>query len=316
MSAKALTVSLAKKTYWKIGGNCESYYEVESITELRHALEIIKVNRQEFVVIGNGTNVLFDTLGYNDAVIKLGKSFDFINSTSNGIEVGACTWVPGLIRKLSIMGFGGLEHCIGIPATFGGLVAMNGGSQRKSISNHLLKVKYIDLDGVVKNWDALESSFSYRTSPFKNTGKTIISATISCKVIKPRENRNELLSILKERRRKFPRKLPNCGSVFLSSPDIYNKLGPPGYIIESLGLKGLRVGGAEISKLHGNFIVNLGGACSDDILSLVDIINRKCKEAYGFELESEALFYSSDIKGVSLDEAVKIKGSKLKCEIF
>ncbi|HHF0560599.1 TPA: hypothetical protein ACPHT1_004802, partial [Vibrio antiquarius] len=105
-------------------------------------------------------------------------------------------------------------------------------------------------------------------------------------------------------------------SVFLSSPELFNMVGPPGYVIESLGLKGYKIGNAQISEQHANFIVNLGGASSDDVLSLVSLINEKCKDKYGFELESEALFYSNDMKGVPLNKAVEIKGKQSKCEIF
>lgn len=302
MGANMFMARLSEKTYWKIGGICESYYEVRDIEELIYAVDTIKTIDKEYVVIGNGTNVLFDSDGFDNAVIKLGKGFNFISVLDNNcIEVGASTWVPSLVRRLSVMGFGGIEHCIGIPATFGGLVAMNGGSQRKSISENLVKIKYLDSDGVVKIFDVFPENFTYRNSPFKNSGKVILSAIIQCDVIKPRSNQYTLLSILRERRSKFPRKEPNCGSVFLSSPDVFSKIGPPGYVIESLGLKGIKFGGAQISPIHANFIVNKNFATSDDVLGLVTLINDNCWSRYNFKMEAEAIYYPKSGKPCSLD---------------
>lgn len=294
---------LSDKTYWKIGGKCQNFHEVNSIDEISNILKEYNITTNELIVIGNGTNILFDSNGFDGHILKLSKGFNFVNYLGDGnIEVGANAWVPGLVRKLSVMGLGGIEHCVGIPATFGGLVAMNGGSQRKSISENLIQVKYIDVDGEVKVLFTSANEFSYRTSPFKNTGKIILSAIINCNVIAPRSNRASLISILRERRRKFPRKIPNCGSVFLSSPEIYRKIGPPGYVIESLGLKGKKVGGAQISPVHANFIVNNGNATSDDILSLVKIINNHCWEKYHFRMEAEAIYYPREGKPCSLSE--------------
>ena len=293
---------LADKTYWKIGGNCDFYYEVESIDELIATLELIKKLGKSYVVIGNGTNILFDTSGFENAVIKLGRSFDYLNISGREVEVGASVWVPSLVRKLSKVGMGGLEHCIGIPATLGGLVSMNGGSQRQSISERLVSVKYINGDGKIINWEADPTEFSYRASPFKNNSRVIISCTIRVDEISPNQNRKKLLEILRERRLKFPRKLPNCGSVFMSSPEIYKKKGPPGYIIESLGLKGTKIGNAQISELHANFIVNLGGATSEDVIQLVKLINYRCYKEYGFIMHAEAIFYSKTGDSFSLSD--------------
>ncbi|MGR5261105.1 UDP-N-acetylmuramate dehydrogenase [Vibrio astriarenae] len=294
-------MKLATKTYWKVGGEATQYREVVSIEELKKvAIESASRN----TIIGNGTNVLFDSQGYDGTVIKLGKQFSYIRKCNdNTFEVGASTWIPLLVRKLSTLGYGGLEHCIGIPATVGGLTAMNGGSQRKSISTNILKVKGIDSKGNEFELGIDDCEFGYRKSIFLERGYYITSVVISVSKIKKNANRRELLKILIDRRNKFPRKIPNCGSVFKSSPELFKKLGPPGYIIESLGLKGVSIGGAKVSEMHANFILNVKDASSDDILSLVSLINEKCNERYGFKMESEAIFFRKDGCKFSLDKA-------------
>lgn len=297
-------VDLKNKTFWKIGGKCNFFYEVDTVEELSSALSNIKNRNKKYIVIGNGTNILFDSDGFNDAVIKLGNGFNEITLLNKQeIEVGASTWVPYLVRFLSTVGYGGIEHCVGIPATIGGLIAMNGGSQRKSISENLVKVTVLNKFGKVVVLDKENCKFSYRNSSVKNSGDVILSATLKLSEISRNENRGQLLSILQDRRRKFPRKIPNCGSVFLSSSDLFEKIGPPGYVVESLGLKGMKCGDAEISSKHGNFIVNNGSASSSDILFLIKMINQKCYEKYGYTMKAEAIYYSKNGESYTLDEA-------------
>lgn len=293
---------LADKTYWKIGGLCENYYEVNSLHEL---LEVKQRLVETPIIIGNGTNILFDSKGYDGNVVKLGHGFNYFKMiTPEIIEVGASTWVPGLVRTLSVSSLGGLEHCIGIPATIGGLVAMNGGSQRRSISENVMSVTILDINGEIKEIENRDCQFNYRNSIFKNSGVIILSVKLKLEKIKSRENRKVLLKILRERRNKFPRKTPNCGSVFLSSPELFEKIGPPGLIIENLGLKGMKCGDAQISSLHANFIVNNGSATSQDVLSLVREINNRCLLRYGMKMTAEVLYYSKDKKISTLDMAI------------
>ncbi|ULN64467.1 UDP-N-acetylmuramate dehydrogenase [Vibrio gigantis] len=285
--------NLAEKTYWKIGGECDFFYQPNNEIELKKTLT--ESNLTNLIIIGNGTNLLFDSLGYSGSVIKLGNDFDYIKKLdSKNIEVGGATWVPGMVRQLSLMGKGNLDHCIGIPATIGGLVAMNGGSQRRSISENIVSVKVMDYKGNISVIDNLDCQFSYRYSVFLKEKLIILSVTLNLIDISPSSNRSNLLTILKERRKKFPRKEPNCGSVFKSSKELYDTIGPPGYVIESLGLKGFQIGGAMISPKHANFIVNTGNATSSDIINLVQHINDCCFDRYKLIMESEAIYVSED----------------------
>ncbi|MEZ8922422.1 UDP-N-acetylmuramate dehydrogenase [Vibrio cyclitrophicus] len=291
---------LSEKMYWKIGGNCNEYYQVNSEKELKDVIK--NADLSNVIVIGNGTNLLFDSEGFNGTVIKLGHCFDYVKKTDDLIEVGSSTWVPGLVRKLSQKGKGSLDHCIGIPATIGGLVVMNGGSQRRSISENITSVRVMDYKGDISIIDRSECEFNYRKSIFLNNDFIVLSVVLRLENITPNSNRNNLINILKERRSKFPRKDPNCGSVFKSSKELYDRIGPPGYIIESLGLKGYSIGGAKISNKHANFIINTGNATSNDVLQLVNYINHECYNKYGFRMESEAIYIDRSGFRCSLDK--------------
>lgn len=293
--------NLAEKTYWKIGGECDFFAQPNNEIELKNILN--ESNLTNLIIIGNGTNLLFDSLGYSGSVIKLGNDFDYIKKIdSENIEVGGATWVPGMVRQLSLMGKGSLDHCIGIPATIGGLVAMNGGSQRRSISENIVSVKVMDYKGNISVIDNLDCQFSYRYSVFLKEELIILSVTLSLIDIFPSSNRSNLLNILKERREKFPRKEPNCGSVFKSSKELYDTIGPPGYIIESLGLKGYKIGGAMVSNKHANFIVNTANAQSIDVLKLVEYINEKCYLKYGIKMVAEAIYMEKEGNKMTLDK--------------
>ncbi|EJD6083076.1 UDP-N-acetylmuramate dehydrogenase [Providencia alcalifaciens] len=296
-----MTIDLSNKTYIKIGGLCENFFEVRTVDELR---TVLKQTSSPFIVIGNGTNLIFDSSGYNGTVIKLSSEFSFIRPISNSqlVHVGAATWIPRLVRQLSVIGLGGIEHCVGIPATLGGLIAMNGGSQRRSISENIYKIFTINKHGVQKEYTPNECLFSYRDSIFKKNTEIITSAIISLDTIPPYENRKNLLRILSDRRKKFPRKIPNCGSVFMSSPELYDSIGPPGYIIESLGLKGFKIGGAEISPLHANFITNKKNASSSDIINIVRHVNNKCFEKYNIKMKAEPIYITKNGALYHLDE--------------
>jgi UDP-N-acetylmuramate dehydrogenase len=205
-------------------------------------------------------------------------------------EAGA--WVPGVARKAMQAGLAGLEHTIGIPGTLGGLVLMNGGSQRRGIGENVRRVWIVDSEGREAELSRKECDFSYRHSALQGTGAVVVKVELECASETPQRIRRVMLDDLRERRRKFPRKEPNCGSVFLSTAEMHASVGPPGKIIEEAGLKGLSIGKAEVSHQHANFIVNRDGATSKDVLELIAHIRQVVLEKAGFELCCEVRYVS------------------------
>ncbi len=201
--------------------------------------------------------------------------------------------MPGLARKAMLAGLAGLEHIIGIPGTIGGLVLMNGGSQRRGIGDNVSRVWVVNRDGELVELSRVDCNFSYRRSALQGTGAVVVKVELACDREKPAVIRRAMLKDLRERRSKFPRKEPNCGSVFLSTSEMHASVGPPGKIIEDAGLKGTRLGNAEVSRQHANFIVNLGGASSRDILGLVAHIRQVIAKRIHFELCCEVRYVST-----------------------
>lgn len=284
-------VLLRDISYWKIGGIADFVAEPRNVEELRRILGVLnKFNDIPKMIMGDGSNLLFDDEGYRGVLIKLGNDMSAIHVEGDTVYCEAGAWVPHLAYQLYQRGLSGVEHICGIPGRFGGLVYMNGGSNRRGI---LENVSYVDLvsdSGRLERVYSEDLEHAYRTSPFQNDPCTIAGAGLSLAKKEKGEIRKQMRSILASRRKKFPRKLPNCGSVFLSNPKMYDVIGPPGFAIEKVGLKGRKKGNAQISELHANFIVNNGGASSSDVLYLIALARKKVFESTKFLMECEVRY--------------------------
>ncbi len=284
--------SLAEHTSWQIGGPADLLVEPETVDQVATVVSFARRHKIPLLVIGQGTNLLFDDAGLRGIVLKLGQNLCRVHISDNTITAESGAWVPGLARKAMQAGLTGLEHTIGIPGTLGGLVMMNGGSQRKGIGENVRRVWIVDCKGEQVELTREECSFSYRQSALQDTGAVVVKVELGCGREEPQRIRQLMLEDLRERRRKFPRKQPNCGSVFLSTSEMHASVGPPGKVIEDAGLKGTRIGNAEVSQQHANFIVNLNGATSKDVLSLIAYIRQVVNERIGFDLCCEVRYVS------------------------
>ncbi|MGK0254542.1 MAG: UDP-N-acetylmuramate dehydrogenase [Mariniflexile sp.] len=296
-------VSLKEISNWKVGGKLDILYIVDDIIELKNALHFFQKSEIPFIVVGNTTNLLFSDEDIKGGLIKLGSGFDFCNFDGLYVEVGCASYIPYFIRNCVNKGLEGLEHLIGVPATIGGGVYMNAGSQRKSIASNITEITSINFQGEVIVRKVSDCNFSYRTSIYQSLPELIISAKLKLNYANKAELRTNCLKILRDRSKKFPRKQPSCGSVFISNPNMYDQFGPPGKIIENVGLKGYKIGGASISSQHANFIVNDGDAKAVDILSLMATAIEKVEAETGFRLESEAKYVSEDCLLINADTA-------------
>ncbi|MDR7127120.1 UDP-N-acetylmuramate dehydrogenase [Pseudotabrizicola sp. 4114] len=287
-------VDLSAVSQWRIGGRADLVLRPTSTAEVSALTRWFAARGIRPVVIGLTSNLLFDDAGLRVPCIQIGARMARMSLEGAEVRAQAGIWVPGLARRLMQAGRGGAEHICGIPGTLGGLICMNGGSQRKGIGSSLLEVESVTPDGVVHTRPAQDGGFGYRQSVYQTNGEIITAATLHLPPRPRAEIRTEMRAILADRRRKFPRKEPNCGSVFKSNPAMYAQIGPPGAAIERLGFKGLRVGGALVSPQHANFIVNTGGATAADVLTLIARIGAVVDAATGFRMEAEACFVRAD----------------------
>lgn len=280
---------LSRHCTLKIGGVADYFSEPETELEIIFSLQFAIKNDLPYFVIGHGSNILFDDLGYRGLIIKIGEKFSKISIKGTKVLAQAGAWMPYVARKSQAKGLAGLEHTIGIPGNIGGIVVMNAGSQRKSISERLIKVRALDKDGKIHELSKEDCAFGYRKSIFQTKGWIILTAELNCEATSSKVIRTEMLKILRDRRGKFPRKSANCGSVFKSSPELYKKHGPPGHIIENLGLKGISVGGVGISKKHANFFVNTGSGKSKDFEELLHLVQDSFMKKHGCKLIEEVI---------------------------
>jgi UDP-N-acetylmuramate dehydrogenase len=290
-----LQVPLSKISRWGIGGIAQVIIRPESALQVEKLRRYFVKHDMRHLVIGMTSNLLFADEGLDVPCIQIDSGMGKVYLQGNTVTAQAGAWVPGFARRVQKWGFRGVEHACGIPGTVGGLIYMNGGSQRRSIGENVIEVMSINSEGDCRVRNYEECEFGYRESVFQNNNEIIVEAKFQFNVVdNPDVIRKEILSILSSRRKKFPYKLPNCGSVFKSNPKYYMSYGPPGVLIENLGLKGFKVGGAEIPSRHANFIVNTGRASASDVLSLIEIVKSRVADTYKIALDVECLYVDSD----------------------
>jgi UDP-N-acetylmuramate dehydrogenase len=269
---------LCNHSTWRIGGPTEILAEPQSTEKLRKILLLTEKYHIPVIVIGHGTNLLFDDAGLRGLVIKIGNRISNYSIEGKQVRAQAGIWTPRLARAAGNRGLTGLEHTIGIPGTLGGLVVMNGGSKSKCIGDVVKEVRVMNHQGQVSRLSHQDCQFSYRSSVLQKSGLIVTEVEMEFQTGRQREIRREMLEILHARNEKFPRKLPNCGSVFISGGRMYERFGPPGKVIEET---------AQVSHKHANFIVNLGGATSADVVELIHSIRKRVYDRIGVWMECE-----------------------------
>lgn len=289
-----LNVDLSGISRWKIGGVADCVVCPHSTDALQQVMQVTHALQMPTTVVGLTSNLLFAQNGVRALVVHIGKPMSRCNVDGNRVSSQAGIWVPGFARQIARSGLSGAEHMAGIPGTLGGLICMNGGSQRKGVGDHLLTVTAVDAQGQRHRYEREQCQFAYRSSVFQANGQIIAEAEFEYpSAADRRQTRQQMKRILEERRHKFPQKQPNCGSVFVSNPALYDCLGAPGAVIEKCGLKGMIHGGAEISPRHANFIINRGNATTADVLYLIDYIRQTVQRKTGFDLVAEAKYMDS-----------------------
>lgn len=263
---------LSEFSTFAIGGPIRYFLEVSTIEEMEEALSF----GHPYLIIGKGSNSLFDDQGFDGLVIL--NKIDSCNWQGNDVSVGSGYNFSLLGVQTARKGFSGLEFASGIPASVGGAVFMNAGANGKETADVLKSVLYFD--GKRKELSRAELAFSYRTSPFQKMKGAILGATFS---LTPEPTaRATQLQIVDYRMKTQPLKDKSAGCIFRNPPGH-----SAGRLIEECGLKGIKIGGAKVSEIHANFIVNEAKATSKDVLTLIALVQEKVLEKTGVHLESE-----------------------------
>ena len=285
-------IKLSKYTTIKVGGLAEYFSLPCNANDLIKLIKWSNVNKQECRIIGAGSNLLINNIFLKGLTIctKRMRSIK-INTTSGIVEAEAGVMLPTMSNILAKNGLQGGEWTVGIPGTVGGAICMNAGSGNFSFAKNLLSVKVINIKSLeISNIQKKDIDFQYRFSPFQQNNLHIISAKM---LFEPKGDIKKLLETtrrtLKRKTETQPYDLPSFGSVFKNPTNTY-----AAKLIEELGLKGFKIGGAEISTMHANFIVNSSTANSQDILDLITVIQQKVLQKKGIFLQPEVRMMGFD----------------------
>ena len=270
--------NMASLTWLKTGGEAKVFYTPLNIKDLQTFLTKLDKKTKTYV-LGAGSNTLFRDRGYNGIVIKLNKSFDYINVVSEKkIKVGTSTNCIKFSRTLANNGIGGLEFFSGIPGSIGGAIKMNAGAYEKETSSFLEEIRVIDRNGQIKNIIAKEYDMTYRKTNFPED-YIFLEAIFSCKKNNIKENLNLIEKLNKQRKLTQPITEKTSGSSFKNPKGL-----KAWKLIKDSGCAGYNEGGACVSSMHSNFIVNKEAATSSNIEDLGESIKRKVLERFGVEL--------------------------------
>jgi len=275
-------VPLGRLTTFKIGGPAAVLVTPESVEALAEAQRRVRDAGIPSFVLGNGSNLLVSDAGFDGVVIRVGSALgDFEPVGPDRMRVGAGTMWSRLLRRVMNEGWTGLEYGAGIPGTIGGAVATNAGTRGGQTSDNLVEAELVDRDGEVRRAPAADLGLRYRGSDLPE-GAVVTSCLFAVAREDPVTVTATVKRYLAERRRDQPEREPSAGCIFKNPPGE-----SAGRLIDQAGLKGLSVGGAIVSPVHGNFVINRGGATASDVMELVERIRERILAEHGIELEME-----------------------------
>ncbi|MBO6974782.1 MAG: UDP-N-acetylmuramate dehydrogenase [Prochlorococcus marinus CUG1435] len=284
--------NLSSYTTIKVGGVAEYFAEPRNIDEFSYLIKWANLNKHRCQIIGAGSNLLINNIFIKGLVIctKKMKSLS-IEPDSGIVEAEAGVMLPALSNSLAKNGLKGGEWAVGIPGTLGGAIYMNAGTGNLSLAKNLISVKVINnKTNETCEIEKKDIIFEYRFSSFQNNDFAIISAKLN---FEPNGNLEQLIQTtknnLKFKTETQPYHLPSFGSVFKNPENSY-----AAKLIDDLGLKGFKIGGAEISTMHSNFIINISSASSKDIYELITVIQQKVLQKKGIYLQPEVRMIGFD----------------------
>ena len=273
---------LKNHTTFKIGGNAKAVIVPESLGELSDIIKSLK--NDKFIVIGNGSNILAPDEGVDYYIIKTSKVNNVIVDRNEIIADCGATLakIANCALENSLTGF---EFASGIPGTIGGGVVMNAGAYDGELSQVVVKTTFCDKSGNVFEITDKEHEFSYRHSFFSDKDYIILSSVISLKKGDKNEIAEKMHELNRRRVDKQPLNFPNAGSAFKR---------PEGYfaakLIDDSGLRGVKIGGAQVSEKHCGFIINAGDATAEDVKKLMELCQNKVYDKFGVRIEPEIKF--------------------------
>jgi len=267
----------------KIGGLADLFVIPEDLDDLKKVLSFCRKGNLSFFIMGNGTKLLVRDKGFRGVIIKLGESFKSIENNGNQVRVGAGVELATLIDFAAKKSFPGLGSLLGIPGTVGGAIARNVSAFGKTLSEKVLSVKVLDGNNNCLVLSKKDIDFGYRTSTFlHNKDWVIIEVRLE---LWPGKKEEIILRSRQARERRTltqPLSFSSAGCIF-KNPSSH----PAGFLIQEAGCLGMKVGNAQVSLQHANFIINKGNATARDVISLIEKVRKKVEDKFAISLELE-----------------------------
>jgi UDP-N-acetylmuramate dehydrogenase len=282
---------LARYTSMKVGGPADFLLEVRTEQALARLLPLLGAHRMPFLVLGNGSNVLFSDRGVRGAVIHLSGAFRTVEWREGEaeerviVEAGAACAIMQLVREAARRGYAGIEFAEGIPGSVGGAVVMNAGAYGREFESVIDQVFGVTPAGAALHLSRSEIPFSYRDAHLP-AGMVVTRAALRLEKDAAAGTHSNINDLVARRKSSQPSGHPNSGSMFRNPPDDF-----AGRLIEAAGLKGRRLGQAQISDRHANFIVNLGGARAGDVRRLMEVAREEVERRFGVTLFPEVKLF-------------------------
>lgn len=276
---------MSKHTTFKIGGNADVYIKVNNLSKLSTILKECANSEIDYMLLGNGSNLLVSDEGIRGTVIRLDGDFRKITLVDETtVFCGAGATLARLCKFALSCGLSGLEFAWGIPGTVGGAVFMNAGAYDGEMKNIVHSVSDISPDGQIGRIEKQDLGFGYRTSVYRTNNRIITGVTLKLQKGNPEEIRSKMDDYMQRRSTKQPLEYPSAGSVFKRPEGNF-----AGALIEQCGLKGKMCGGAQVSEKHAGFIINKSNATAADVRNLIGDIQKTVADSTGYNLECELI---------------------------
>ena len=277
-----LDAPMREHTTFQIGGPADCLIKPASMEETQQILRLVKEYELPLTFVGNGSNMLVSDKGIRGVVVNFADTFNAIRVEGTKMVVGAGALLKDIAEAAAQHSLAGLEFACGIPGSIGGAVFMNAGAYGGETKSVVKAVRAVTRDGEVKNYALDELELGYRHSIFQSNGEAIVEVELELTLGNEAEIRANIADFTQRRETKQPLEMPSAGSTF-KRPEGYFA----GTLIDQTGLKGLSVGGAQVSTKHAGFVVNKGGATAADVINLIHEVQKRVKEAHGVELQPE-----------------------------
>ena len=276
-------VPMAQYTSFRAGGKARMMVIPADAEQLSAVLGVLSGSGVQYMVLGNGTNILVKDSGYNGVIVKIGSGFDYVRQEGCRLVCGSGTRMSVAAKAALEGGLSGFEFASGIPGFTGGAVFMNAGAYGGEMKDILRRAKIVSKDGSREFYmTADELEMGYRHTKLHDTGDIVTEVEFILEEGNRTQIKAKMSELMEKRNSRQPVNFPSAGS-FFKRPEGYFA----GKLIQDAGLKGLSVGGAQVSELHSGFIINRGGATATDILQLMEMIQARVFDEFGVRLETE-----------------------------